>query len=253
MPDCRHMDIASSSAGVDCTIEIEWHCFFVCYSDRVPFTCFPPSRCFSEWLAAGMPDQAFPHRSYLGGKPVIRVRQQFCRVHVTHTVGLPSLKFWHNNVLLHHHLQIKRTINVSNSPMSQKGSQSQTPISRLFPFFQDWLESMQNESEGISFFSARWKFEVALLQFDRWGSELRVGKTLPDTGYIAPLPNQKTANPWASVQCQKMKDTSPLTTPPYLWSMLQIHRPHWRDNSVSLPSLFIHITYFKTSQIERPG
>ena len=81
MPDCRHMDIASSSAGVDCTIEIEWHCFFVCYSDRVPFTCFPPSRCFSEWLAAGMPDQAFPHRSYLGGKPVIRVRQQFCRVH----------------------------------------------------------------------------------------------------------------------------------------------------------------------------
>ena len=251
MPGCRHMDIASSSAGVDCTIEIEWHCFFVCYSDRVPFTCFPPSRCFSEWLAAGMPDQAFPHRSYLGGKPVIRVRQQFCRVHVTHTVGLPSSKFWHNNVLLHHHLQIKRTINVSNWPMSQKGSQSQTPISRLFPFSKiDW-KVCRMKVRGFRFFppdeSLRWHC-CSLTDEAR-----RVGKTLPDTGYIAPLPNQKTANPWASVQCQKMKDTSPLTTPPYLWSMLQIRRPHWRDNSVSLPSLFIHITYFKTSQIERPG
>ena len=150
-----------------------------------------------------MLDQAFPHRSYLGGKPVIRVRQQFCRVHVTHTVGLPSLKFWHNNVLLHHHLQIKRTINVSNWPMSQKGSQSQTPISRLFPFFQDWfgLESMQNESEGISFFFRQmkvWGGIVAVWQM-RLGGLARHSRT-PDISRHCQIKRPQTLEQVCSVK-----------------------------------------------------
>ena len=216
MPYCWNMDIASSSARVDCTIEIEWHCFFVCYSDRVPFTCFPPCRCFSEWLAAGMPDQAFPHRSYLGGKPVIRVRQQFCRVHVTHTVGLPSLKFWHNNVLLHHHLQIKRTINVSNWPMSQKGSQSQTPISRLFPFskIDSAWKVCRMKVRGFRFFSARWKFEVALLQFDRWGSA--GWQDTPGHRIYRAIAKSKDRKPLSKCAVSKNEGYQPADNPPLL-------------------------------------
>ena len=56
--------------------------------------------------------------------------------------------------------RLERTINVSNRPMSQKGSQSQTPISRLFPFSKIDCKVYRMKVRGFRFFppdeSLRW-------------------------------------------------------------------------------------------------
>ena len=95
------------------------------------------------------------------------------------------------------------------TPQSSNQIHSSEFQHRLGNFQNTFLESedcLEIQQWEITFFAARWKFLVKLLhKFDWWGLNLRVGKTYPDTGYIARLPNHKTTNPWASV-LQKMKD-----------------------------------------------
>ena len=105
----------------------------------------------------------------------------------------------------------------TSSNPGNTSKQQPDPFLRISTLIGKWRDNFQNtflESEDcleirqweIMFFAARWNFLVKLLhKFDWWGLNLRVGKTYPDTGYIARLPNHKTTNPWASV-LQKMKD-----------------------------------------------